>query len=154
MPHSIVAWWGFLVVGLFLSYSNSLWTVAYFSVSKWRRVYARSVFIIACTIPTCIGIVHAYTCAPFPLLDLLCEISTLYFNAPLSVKNSPPLSPWKGSSCFQRKCLQLHFTGKSIFLCFKYFTYRSSSYIVRKTPVTDYWEGNPCNTQIWVILNV
>lgn len=38
-------------------------------------------------------------CVPFPLLYLLCEISNPYFNAPVIVKNSPPLSPWKGSSC-------------------------------------------------------
>ena len=98
------------------------------------------------------------SCVPFPLLYPLCEISNPYFNAP-QCEELTSIMPMKGLQlCFQRKWLQLHFTGKSIFLYFKYFscdnTYRSSSYIVRKTPVTDYREGNPYNTQIWAVLNM
>ena len=89
MSYSIVAWWVFLVVGLFLSHSNSLWTVAYFCVSKWRRVYARTVFIIICTIPPVF---------PSPFF-IHCVRSQTPISMLLSVKNSPPLCPWKGSSC-------------------------------------------------------
>lgn len=98
MPHSIVAWWGFLVVGLFLSYSNSLWTVAYFSVSKWRRVYARSVFIIACTIPTVLPSPFLICCVRSqPSISMLLSVWRTHLHYPH--ERAPAVFKENGCNC-------------------------------------------------------
>lgn len=72
-------------------------------------------------------------------LSVVWDLKPLFQCSSQCVEFTSIISMKRLQLCFRRKWLQLHFTGKSVFLCFKYFscenTYRSSSYIVRKTPV-------------------
>jgi len=97
-------------------------------------------------------------CSLPPYLSIVWDLKLL-FQCFSRFEELTSMIPMKGLQlCSQRTWLQLHFTGKSTFPLFKYFscknTYKFSSYIVRKTSVTAYWEGNPCKTPIWAVLNV